>query len=415
MPDGHESSTALVGTPSPIFSPGTVICERYEVIGFIARGGMGEVYEVEDRELKARIALKTIAPSRASSPRQVSRFRQEIQLARQVTHPNVCRVFDLGRDSSNPNGDVLFLTMELLEGETLAAFLQRRGPMTCDEALPVVRQMVAALSAAHQSGIVHRDFKPGNVILLQTPRGTEVKVTDFGLAVSPDGDETASGSLADIVGTPEYMAPEQFQGQYSVRTDVYALGVTVFQMLWGKLPASHDTPFKTLGTHTTKRVVARWQAAIGKCISVNPSTRFESVEDFWRALLGESQSWYSSRGARVATAALVVLAITVVGLLWSGVIPNPLRPKLPEQKHLAVLPFQNIGNDAMNQAFADGVAESLTSKLSQLERYQKSFWVVPSSDTRNVKSLNDAYRNLSVTLAVTGSVQCTPEGVDSDG
>jgi serine/threonine protein kinase/tetratricopeptide (TPR) repeat protein len=411
MPDGHESSTALVGTPSPIFSPGTVICERYEVIRFIARGGMGEVYEVEDRELKARVALKTIAPSRASSLRQVSRFRQEIQLARQVTHPNVCRVFDLGRDSSNPNGDVLFLTMELLEGETLAAFLQRRGPMTCEEALPVVRQMVAALSAAHQSGIVHRDFKPGNVILLQTPRGTEVKVTDFGLAVSPDGDETASGSLADIVGTPEYMAPEQFQGQYSVRTDVYALGVTVFQMLWGKLPASHDTPFKTLGTHTTKRVVARWQAAIGKCISVNPSSRFESVEDFWRALAGENRKWHPGRRSWIATAALVVLVLTGALLLGAGVVPNPFK-RLPEQKHIAVLPFQNIGNNAMNQAFADGVAESLTSKLSQLERYQKSFWVVPSSDTRNLKSLNEAYRNLSVTLAVTGSVQCTPEGVD---
>jgi serine/threonine protein kinase/tetratricopeptide (TPR) repeat protein len=411
MPDGHESSTTLVGTPNPIFAPGTVICERYEVIRFIARGGMGEVYEVEDRELKARIALKTIAPSRASSPRQVSRFRQEIQLARQVTHPNVCRVFDLGRDSSNPSGDVLFLTMELLEGETLAAFLQRHGPMTCEEALPVVRQMVAALSAAHQSGIVHRDFKPGNVILLETPRGMEVKVTDFGLAVSPDGDETASGSLADIVGTPEYMAPEQFQGQYSVRTDVYALGVTVFQMLWGRLPVSNDTPFKTLGTHTTKRVVARWQAAIGKCISVNPSTRFESVEDFWRAVSGENQAWHPGRRTWIAAAALVVLVLMAGLLLGAGVVPNPFK-RLPEQKHIAVLPFQNIGNNAMNQAFADGVADSLTSKLSQLERYQKSFWVVPSSDTRNVKSLNEAYRNLSVTLAVTGSIQCTPEGVD---
>src|SRR5450759_5355041 len=143
MHDNRERSTPPVGSVIPVFSAGDVICDRYEVIRFIARGGMGEVYEVDDRELRTRIALKTVTLSRASSDRQINRFRQEIQLARKVTHPNVCRVFDLGHHKHESHGDVLFLTMELLEGETLAALIHEHGPISCDQALPLIRQIVS--------------------------------------------------------------------------------------------------------------------------------------------------------------------------------------------------------------------------------------------------------------------------------
>ncbi len=417
--DPHGEPTAEVRPDRSILSPGDVICERYRVIRFIDRGGMGEVYEVEDWELQARIALKTITSERASSARQISRFRQEIQLARKVSHPNVCRVFDLGRHKDKLHTDLLFLTMELLEGETLSAYLQRHGPMTCEQALPLVRQMVSALAAAHQLGIVHRDFKAGNVMLQQTARGPLAKVTDFGLATNPECDETVAESVVDVVGTPEYMAPEQLRGQCSSRTDIYALGLTVFQMLTGKLPASHDAPFKGLDAGIVKRIGPRWRDAITKSLAVNPAARFATVEEFWCALSGENLPRQSGWKAIVAgisrhwatygvAAGLLVVALALV---FAGVMPNPFK-RLPQEKHIAVLPFQNIGNDASNQAFAEGVAESLTSKLSQLERYQKSFWVVPSSDTRNVKSLDEAYRNLNVTLAVTGSIEHTPEGLN---
>lgn len=403
----------------PIFSPGDVIGDRYRVIRFIARGGMGEVYEVEDWELTARVALKTVASSWASSARQVSRFRQEIQLARKVSHPNVCRVFDLGRHKDKLHTDLLFLTMELLEGETLSACLHRHGPMTCEQALPLIRQMVSALAAAHQLGIVHRDFKPGNVMLLQTAQGPLAKVTDFGLATNPECDETAAESVVDVVGTPEYMAPEQIRGQCSSRSDIYALGLTVFQMLTGKLPGSQDAPFKGLEADTVKRIAPRWREAIAKSLAANPADRFATVEEFWCALSGEnlpSQSGWKAIAAGIsrhrATYAIgACMLLAAIILVLAGALPNPFK-RLPQEKHLAVLPFQNIGNDASNQAFAEGVAESLTSKLSQLERYQKSFWVVPSSDTRNVKSLDEAYRNLNVTLAVTGSIEHTADGLN---
>jgi serine/threonine protein kinase len=373
MADSRDQASSQVHTDKTIFSPDDVVSDRYRVVRFIARGGMGEVYEVEDWELRARIALKTIAPERASSPQQIGRFRHEIQLARKVSHPNVCRVFDLGRQKQSTGNDVLFLTMELLTGQTLHDYINQHGPLTTEEALPIVRQMVSALAAAHQLGIVHRDFKPANVMLEETPQGLVAKVTDFGLATTPESEETVSRSL-QVLGTPEYMAPEQFRGQCSNQTDVYAMGITVYQMLTGKLPPSHETPFKGGSqSGTGKRVPQRWREAITKCLASNPADRFATVEEFWRALSGErlvigsfGQALAGSiRRHRVLYSLAACAVIAVIALMLTGVLPSPFR-RLPQQKHIAVLPFQNIGNDASNQAFAEGVAETLTSKLSQL-------------------------------------------------
>lgn len=414
----NDNTETLREAAQPIFSPGQVICNRYAVLRFIARGGMGEVYEVEDIELRARIALKTVSSTRAVSQHQLNRFRQEIQLARKVSHPNVCRVFDLGRHHDAEHGEVLFLTMELLPGRTLAAYLMEHGPQTYDQALPLVRQMVQGLAAAHHVGVVHRDFKPGNVMLVDSPDGPVVKISDFGLAVNPESDETASVMMSEIMGTPAYMAPEQLHHQYSTRTDIYALGLTVFQMLTGRLPESYEAPFSQTSAPSTKRMRSRWRQAIARAIAQNPANRFATVEEFWSALSGETLPGQTTgkailtilRRHRIAVAAMCLVLLIGV-LLGTGVIPNPFHT-LPQQKHIAVLPFRNIGNEVSNQAFADGVAETLTSNLSQLERYQKSFWVVPASDTRDIKTLDEAHRDLNVTLAVTGSIEHTADGVN---
>ena len=401
----------------PIFAAGEVVGTRYEVIRFIAKGGMGEVYEVEDRELRTRVALKTVTIFPLLSAHLITRFKREIQLARKVTHPNVCRVYDLGHHSHPTCGDVLFLTMELLQGNTLAGYLDAHGPMTREQALPLIAQMVSALSAAHQLGIVHRDFKPGNVMLIDDGGQKLVKVTDFGLARSLRPEDNTTLSHAEVVGTPSYMAPEQYRGQYGPETDVYALGLTIFEMLTAKQPTSRTAPFKGIQTDKAKQIGSRWQRVITKCVAAEPAERFRDVRDVWRTLSGSSSASFDlappASGAKryvAALAGVALLLIALLGLVWDGILPNPFR-RLPEQKHIAVLLFQNIGNDAADQAFSDGVVESLTSKLSQLERFQTSFWVVPSADTRQIKSLDDAYRKLNITLAVTGSIQHTKTGV----
>jgi serine/threonine protein kinase/Flp pilus assembly protein TadD len=400
----------------PLFAAGDVVGRRYEVIQFIAKGGMGEVYEVEDRELRTRVALKTVTIAPLLSAHLMVRFKREIQLARRVTHPNVCRVYDLGHHSHPAHGDILFLTMELLRGNTLAEHLRQHGPMTCDQALPLIGQMVSALSAAHALGIVHRDFKPGNVVLVEEAEHKVVKVTDFGLARSLRPEDNSTLSHPEVVGTPSYMAPEQFRGQYGPETDVYALGLTIFEMLTAKLPTSHSAPFNDVEPNNAKQIGPRWQSVIAKCVAAEPAERFHEVRDVWKPLSGGG----SARDLDLAVSAFkkyatgfgvaALLLIICLGLIWDGILPNPWR-RLPEQKHIAVLPFHSIGNDGTDQAFSDGVVESLTSKLSQLERFQKSFWVVPSTDTRQIKSLDDAYRKLNVTLAVTGSIEHTGTGV----
>jgi serine/threonine protein kinase/Flp pilus assembly protein TadD len=402
----------------PIFAAGDVVDQRYEVIRFIAKGGMGEVYEVEDGELKTRVALKTIAHSLVLSAHQLTRFKREIQLARKVTHRNVCRVYDIGHHSHPAYGDILFLTMELLPGMTLAGQLHQQGAMTCDQALPLIGQMVSALSAAHQLGIIHRDFKPANVMLVEETGQKLVKVTDFGLARSVQPEENSTRSFAEVVGTPSYMAPEQFRGQYGRETDVYALGLTIFEMLTARLPTSRHAPFKDVQNGKAQRIAARWKSVITKCIAADPAERFHEVGDVWQSLSRGSSARYldsnplvsAVKGYAIVFKGILLLLVALLGLIWAGILPNPFR-LLPEQKHLAVLPFQTIGNDAADQAFSDGVVESLTSKLSQLERFQKSFWVVPATDTRHIKSLDEAYRTLNVTLAVTGSIQHTGTGV----
>jgi len=431
----HDKAGAFLSTPALAgfslgaeapptihrLSEGQVLAGRFRIVRFIASGGMGEVHEAEDQELRERVAVKIIRPEILVQPNAMARFKREVHLARQVTHPNVCRIFDLFRHT--PNGgnfqeETLFISMELMHGKTLAAHLQQHGSMTCDQALPMIRQMVAALSAAHQLGIVHRDFKPGNVMLVEEGSQKLVKVTNFGLARSLRPEDNSTLSHAEVVGTPSYMAPEQFRGQYGPETDIYALGLTIFEMLTAKLPTSCNAPFKDVQTDKTKNIGSRWQGVITKCVSAEPSERFHEVRDVWRILSGSNSAEYFNLAPAVsavkkhaiAFGGASLLLIALLTLISSGILPNPLR-RLPEQKHIAVLPFQSIGNDSVDQAFSDGVVESLTSKLSQLERFQKSFWVVPSTDTRQIKSLDDAYRNLNVTLAITGSIQHTGTGV----
>jgi serine/threonine protein kinase/tetratricopeptide (TPR) repeat protein len=396
-----------------------VIAGRFRIIRYIAEGGMGTVYEAEDVTLHDRVALKTIRPDIASHPRAVERFKREILLGKKVTHPNVCRIHDLGVDHSETGAEFLFLTMQFLPGETLASRI-KRGPIPRTEALPLIEDMADALSAAHQVDVIHRDFKSSNVMLVSGPNRTCAVVTDFGLARGLHDD--SSRTHAGMVGTVDYMAPEQIRGEeLTPAADIYALGIVMYEMVTGQRPFTGDSKVTIALKHLNDqphplRDVAphldpNWEETILCCLRKPPLERFQSAAEVKDALVhngaGPRRRITSRRPKPVLLAAIAMLLFAIASLAWfyRGWVA------LPSQKHIAVLPFQNIGNDTENQAFSDGVVESLTSKLSQLERYQKSFWVVPSSDSRQVKSLDDAYRKLNVTLAITGSIQHTAKEV----
>ena len=269
------------GARTQSFRIGTVLAGRYSIERLINLGGMGEVYAVWDQKLNQRTALKTILPEIARHRSAMDRFRREVALARVVTHPNVCRVFDFG-EHTEAGAAVPFLTMEYLSGETLGERLKRDGSMSPQQALPLVRQMTAALEAVHQAGIVHRDFKPGNVMLLPELDGSErVVITDFGIALAAKREEgesklTLSGM---VVGTPGYMAPEQWMGAtLTPATDLYALGAVIYEMLTGGIPASSKLIDQVQDD--------RWAAVIDRCLEKDPEARLQSATEVIRVLNG---------------------------------------------------------------------------------------------------------------------------------
>ncbi len=225
--------------------PGELLASRFLIVRRLGAGGMGEVYEAEDRALGTRVAIKTIRPEIAHDPQILARFRREVNLARQVTHPNVCRVYDFAHATRANGAEIDFLTMEYLDGETLSQFLQPRAALTLAEALPLIRQIAEALSAAHRAGVVHRDLKSSNIFLTRHRDGElRVAVTDFGLArsVLPHDGQSLSHSGWGA-GTPSYMAPEQLEGKSTgPASDFYSLGVVMYEMATGRSPHAGSSP-----------------------------------------------------------------------------------------------------------------------------------------------------------------------------
>jgi len=295
------AGTVPASASSPSLPPGTRLADRYAVVGLLGRGGMGEVYEALDLALAIPVALKILHPTLARDPRALRRFKCEVLLARSITHTNVCRIYDLGW-AEDRGREVSFLTMELLRGETLAARVKARGRLATAEALPLVRQMSAALEAAHRAGVVHRDFKSGNVMLVPGPEGERAVVTDFGLALPAAESAVAGEALAgDVAGTPAYMAPEQVRGERAgPAADIYALGVVLFEAVTGRLPFLGDGPLATAEMRLTAdpprprslvpELDPHWEEAILRCLSREPQRRFARAEEVVAALLGERRA-----------------------------------------------------------------------------------------------------------------------------
>ncbi|MGA3043181.1 MAG: protein kinase [Bryobacteraceae bacterium] len=313
LPAMAESGTR---DQSLAFAVADVAAGRFRITRFIGRGGMGEVYEAEDLDLHERVALKTLRPEVAVGERYLEALQREVHHARKVTHPNVNRIFDLTRHRRPDGDETAFLTMELLEGETLAERLQRAGPMTPSEALPLIEQMAAGLGAAHEAGVVHRDFKPGNVMLVPAVAGaSRAVITDFGLARAMDaavaGGESYSGSATGVFGTPPYIAPEQLAGGgVSAAADVYALGVVIDEML-GKAPRS-----------------GKWRQIVGRCRERDPARRFASAAEVAAAVAAPRRSpWRRT----VLAAALLVAACA--GAIWWLLLPHSAIRLVPSHQH----------------------------------------------------------------------------------
>jgi tetratricopeptide (TPR) repeat protein/predicted Ser/Thr protein kinase len=281
-------SRAMTGGFGPLgmgsFVPGDVIADRYEVIELIGEGGMGTVYKARDREVDRVVALKVIRPDLAGQAKILERFKQELILARQVTHKNVIRIFDLGSA-----GSLKFITMEFVEGRDLSHLLRERK-FTVEESIRIIRQVCRALDAAHAESVVHRDLKPQNIMMNDSGK---VCVMDFGLAFSTDMNSlTQTGTL---MGTPAYMSPEQAQGKtLDARSDIYALGIIFYEMLTGDIPFRADSMIASLlkrsqgpppdPASVNPAIPKEVSAVVLKCLAVDPDNRYPSTTEVLREL-----------------------------------------------------------------------------------------------------------------------------------
>ncbi len=220
------------------FAPGSVVADRYRIISLLGKGGMGEVYRADDLTLGVSVALKFLPAHLSSDPVWLARLRDEVRTARQISHPNVCRVHDIGEQD-----DRVFLSMEYVDGEDLASLLRRIGRLPFDKAVQVARQICMGLAAAHDAGVIHRDMKPGNVML--DGRGN-ARITDFGIAT------TAGDAAAGVAGTPAYMAPEQARGEVPTRaSDIYALGLVLYELFTGRAAQNAQSVAEVKTLHET--------------------------------------------------------------------------------------------------------------------------------------------------------------------
>ena len=366
--------------------PNSLLACRYEIHERLGIGGMGSVYKAFDRELDRFVAIKVIRPELAGESEILRRFKQELILARQVTHRNVIRIFDLGED----NG-IKFITMEYIDGENLKATMGDKGKLTYEESVGIVQQVCLALESAHTEGVVHRDLKPSNIM---SDKHGKVSVMDFGIARSTGGGAlTMTGVL---VGTPEYMSPEQVKGEHvDARSDLFSLGVIFYELLTGKKPYGSGSAESAMFRRTAERARPPIEAdplvppelsdVASKCLEIDPRNRYQSAREIWNELERWKQGaalpvwatlFRSLRRILTPPVAAVVASIVLVLAAATFIVHKKLSAKSAASavastspiKSLAIFPFRNASGDSKLDWLGSSMAQILTEDVGQSAR-----------------------------------------------
>jgi serine/threonine protein kinase/tetratricopeptide (TPR) repeat protein len=380
---------------------GVVLAERYEIMGLLGEGGMGAVYRARDRELDRPVALKVIRPDLATHPTILQRFKQELILAREVTHPNVVRIFDLGTSDG-----IKFITMEFVEGRDLKSLILEGRRFSPDESIEIIRQTCLALNAAHEAGIVHRDLKPQNIMI---DAAGQAKVMDFGVARSME--TTGLTQTGQMIGTPDYMSPEQAKGEPAdTRSDLFSLGIIFYELLVGQVPYQAETPFGALIKRTqeaavppvklNREVPAYLNDVVLRCLQIDRELRYQSVQEILgdieaqrRPVMPSPLALLGHRIRRMRPATLVLSIALGMAVLATATmlvtLPHRAKSSAPataaveiDPVSLAILPFVNATGNPEVDWLQSSLAEMLRSDIGQSARLR----TVPSDRVHQILS-----------------------------
>ncbi|KAG0505937.1 MAG: Serine/threonine-protein kinase PknD [Candidatus Udaeobacter sp.] len=390
----------------------------------LGAGAMAITYRARDTVLNSLVALKVIDRKVAQNPGARSRFLREARAAANIRHPNVARVTYYGEQYGE-----CFYAMELVEGETLEARVRRDGPMPLAVALDVIEQTARALAAAEACGVVHRDIKPSNVMLESDSSGAlRVKLIDYGVAkvMGPQTHSGAEQTHAGFIGTPAFASPEQFAGAGQVpvdtRSDIYSLGVTLWYLLTGRTPFVGRTMEEIRARQTTELPLGQLKglhlpgkvvALLKSMLAADPNDRPQAA----RELLLAVHSCYdrfnpeARRRRRKAILVNVALTLAIVAIALGAWLYQRLRPLTPEERSIAVLPFENLSSDKENAYFAEGIQDEILTRLSKIADLK----VISRTSTQHYqsapKNLREIAKQLGVAHILEGSVQKSADTV----
>ncbi len=408
---------------------------HYNISEKLGAGGMGIVYKAEDTKLKRYVAIKFLPHHIANSEAEFKRFELEAQAAAALNHPNITTIHSIEEYEDPRKGKEMFIVMEYIEGKELKKIVTENHdtPLPVDKIVNYALQIAEGMAAAHEKGIIHRDIKSSNIMITGKD---QVKIMDFGLAKSGSGINLTK--VGTTVGTVSYMSPEQALGRHAdARSDIWSYGVVLYEMLTGHLPFEGDyeqsiiysiinvEPASISSVHKYPPFL---EQIVAKCLQKDPGDRYQN----FREVLNEIQNYFdigstasnkrikdqlsglslkkrNNKKARKLISGVILLAVISAAVLTGRYfIENLFGSKYVEkEQHLAVLPLIDIGGNASNKAFCNGLMETLTSKLTELQQFHKALWVVPVSEVlhNNVSSPGDAYKLFGINLAVTGSLQ----------
>ena len=387
--------TETLQTSLKELSTGSTFAGRYQIIEELGKGGMGKVYKVFDQEVQAKMALKLIKPEVSADKNTIDRFRNELKIARDISHKNICRMYDLGREAGN-----YFITMEYVSGEDLKSFIRRSRQLVVGTAIFIAKQVCEGLAEAHRVGVVHRDLKPGNIMI---DKDGNAKIMDFGIArsISVKG-ITGAGVM---IGTPEYMSPEQVEGkEVDARSDIYSLGIILYEMLTGQVPFEGDTPF-TIGVKQKSEIPKDPKSVnaqipqdlsrlILKCLEKDKEKRYQSADELRadlekiekgiptaerpipkRKTVTSKEITVKFRLRTLFPPGLAVVAVAVIALVLWRALPRKEAPPAPEiENSIAVISFENQTGDKAFDYLQKAIPNLLITSLQQTGRLYVVTW-----------------------------------------